>query len=238
MNKIQLTPRQWGWKQNYLATWQEALIQKPSLRGLFPARIIGREHHSYTIVFPDFWAEFDGLMPAFGIDKEHSGQTTPGIYQDIRVRGRFEHEALSAADYPVCGDWVLIDTAAQTPRIEHVLERHTSLSRASSGTATEEQVLAANIDVLLLVFALHGGRNFLERLLERSLVVAHASGAMPWILLNKADLADSETRETALAIAAHIAPSVPVTLLSAKKRRRRTRAPKIVERRRHYRHAG
>ena len=60
------------------------------------------------------------------------------------------------------------------------------------GTAwpiTDEQVLAANIDVLFVVSGLDG--DFNERRIERYLGRARQSGARPVILLNKADLADS-----------------------------------------------
>ena len=64
------------------------------------------------------------------------------------------------------------------------------LSRKQAGRAFDEQVLAANIDVLFIVTGLDGDYN--ERRIERYLVVARQSGARPVILLNKADLTESQ----------------------------------------------
>jgi ribosome biogenesis GTPase len=61
------------------------------------------------------------------------------------------------------------------------------LSRKQAGRAIDEQVLAANIDVLFIVCGLDGDYN--ERRIERYLVAARQSGARPVIVLNKADLA-------------------------------------------------
>jgi ribosome biogenesis GTPase / thiamine phosphate phosphatase len=87
--------------------------------------------------------------------------------------------------WPAVGDWVALRPDA--PVIRQVLERRTVLSRKQPGKRAEEQVLAANIDVLFIVAGVDGDYN--ERRIERYLVVARQSGARPVILLNKADLA-------------------------------------------------
>lgn len=89
--------------------------------------------------------------------------------------------------WPAVGDWVALRPDAAV--IEHVLERRSVLSRKHPGRAMEEQVLAANIDVLFIVSGLD--REFNYRRIERYLVVARESGARPVILLNKADVAES-----------------------------------------------
>jgi len=93
----------------------------------------------------------------------------------------------SSTAWPAVGDWVALRPGASA--IEQVFERRTVLSRKQPGRAMEEQVLAANIDVLFIVSGLD--RDFNERRLERYLVVARQSGARPVIVLNKADLAGS-----------------------------------------------
>ena len=98
------------------------------------------------------------------------------------VSGEFRHKSLL---WPAVGDWVALRPG--TPVIESVLERKTLLSRKQPGKSVEEQVLAANIDVLFIVSGLD--RDFNERRIERYLVIAQHSGARPIILLNKADLA-------------------------------------------------
>ncbi len=199
-------PEAWGWKGEFHASWAAATDGANATRFLIPARVTRREHQLYEAVCPDFSGRpgFEGF-PAM-----------PGRHENLRVTGRFEYGATGAADFPATGDWVLVDPGEAALRIHGVLPRRSVLSRARAGDKTEEQVLAANIDTLFLVFALDGGRNFLPRLLERSLVVARNSGAIPCILLNKADLASGEDRERAMAEAARAAPTVPVVALSAR----------------------
>lgn len=198
-------PEAWGWKGEFQAAWAATIEEEGGRRPLVPARVIGREHHSYRLLRPDFSGRpgFEGMPES------------PGAYEDVKVSGRFEYLARTPADYPATGDWVLTDPTEAAPRIHAVLPRRSSLSRGGAGDRTEEQVLAANIDTLFLVFALDGGRNFLVRLLERGLVIARNAGATPCIVLNKADLADHERREAALAEAARIAPTAPAVALSA-----------------------
>jgi ribosome biogenesis GTPase len=100
------------------------------------------------------------------------------------------------------------------PVIEQVFERMTVLSRKQPGRAIDEQVLAANIDVLFIVTGLD--RDYNERRIERYLVVARQSGARPVILLNKADLAESYGIDLASTVARlRLWSGAPVLPLSA-----------------------
>jgi len=98
------------------------------------------------------------------------------------VSGRFRR---TSQDWPCVGDWVVL--REQSNIIDHILERKTKLSRKQPGKRMEEQLLAANVDVLFIVSGLDHDYN--PRRLERYLVLAAESGARPVILLNKADLA-------------------------------------------------
>jgi ribosome biogenesis GTPase len=88
--------------------------------------------------------------------------------------------------WPAVGDWVTL--REDTPMIERVLERRTTLSRRQPGRDASEQVLAANVDVLFIVCGLD--RDYNPRRLERYVVLAHDCGTRPVIVLNKGDLAD------------------------------------------------
>jgi len=100
------------------------------------------------------------------------------------VSGRFRHEAASPADFPAVGDWVGVETG-----IIHVrLDRRSTVSRAAAGRASDEQVVAANVDVIFLVTALVQDLN--PRRLERYLTMVWDAGAVPVVVLNKADLSD------------------------------------------------
>ena len=92
--------------------------------------------------------------------------------------------SMISADVAV-GDWVL----AEGGRIHHILPRQTILRRRAAGTGAQMQLIAANVDVMLIVTAC--GQEFNPARLERYLVLAHASGIQPVIVLTKADVLDA-----------------------------------------------
>jgi ribosome biogenesis GTPase len=111
-----------------------------------------------------------------------------------QLTGRLRHRTASRAALPTVGDWVL----ASGPRIHKLLERRSAFSRKAAGRATGEQVVAANIDIALLVTSLN--RDFKIRRLERYLALTWESGATPIIVLHKADAcADADLRQYASA---------------------------------------
>jgi ribosome biogenesis GTPase len=123
------------------------------------------------------------------------------------VSGRFRHESSSPADFPAVGDWV----GVSGPLIHVRLERRSAISRAAAGRAVEEQVLAANVDTIFLVTALT--RDLNPRRLERYLTMVWDAGAMPVVVLNKADLSADPAAERA-AIQSRL-PLVDVVTTSA-----------------------
>jgi ribosome biogenesis GTPase len=131
-----------------------------------------------------------------------------------RVSGRIRHQAGSRADFPAVGDWVALEPAPHSgdARIVAILPRRSRFSRRAAGDATEEQVVAANIDTVFLVAGLDG--DFNPRRIERYLLVAWDSGARPVIVLNKADLADDP--DAMVDSVAAIAAGVPVHAVSCR----------------------
>jgi ribosome biogenesis GTPase len=129
------------------------------------------------------------------------------------VAGRLAHDAASGAELPVVGDWVALAPrhAEGAGRIHAILPRRTKFSRKTAWQATEEQVLAANIDIAFLVSSLNEDLN--PRRLERYLTLAWDSGARPVILLTKADL-DCRAAESAAHIET-IALGVPAHAISS-----------------------
>jgi ribosome biogenesis GTPase len=128
-----------------------------------------------------------------------------------QVSGRLRHGAQARADFPAVGDWVAVTAPHEgRTRIHAILPRATRFSRRAAGDRTEEQVVAANIDVVFLVAGLDD--DFNPRRLERYLVVAHESGAAPVVVLNKADLVSDPVRYVAEVTA--LAPGVPVHAVS------------------------
>ncbi len=88
---------------------------------------------------------------------------------------------------PCTGDWCLVRQWPDGPiTVETVAARRTRLVRADASKGSHGQVLAANVDLVALVVALHPEPN-LGRV-ERLLAVAWESGAAPVVVLTKADL--------------------------------------------------
>jgi len=90
----------------------------------------------------------------------------------------------SAGRTPAAGDWLLVGDGM----VHRILEPRTALTRTVAGKRSDTQVIAANVDVLLLVTS--ANRDFNERRLERYLVAAARSGAEPVIVVSKGDLVD------------------------------------------------
>lgn len=104
------------------------------------------------------------------------------------LSGKLRRE-LDPPGRPVVGDWVAVaGHDGERSIIHHVLDRRTALVRRAPGKAVRGQVIAANVDVFLVVTS--ANRDFNLRRLERYLTAVWDSGARPVIVLNKIDLAD------------------------------------------------
>jgi ribosome biogenesis GTPase len=129
------------------------------------------------------------------------------------VAGRLYDEAASPADLPAVGDWVAIAARPEegAGTVQAVLPRRTKFSRKTAWQASEEQVLAANVDIALIVSSLNEDLNL--RRLERYLTLAWESGARPVLVLTKADLADGV--EASVAEVESVAFGAPVHAISS-----------------------
>jgi ribosome biogenesis GTPase len=131
-----------------------------------------------------------------------------------RLAGRLRHAAAAAADLPVVGDWVLIAPGADgAASIRRRLTRRSAITRGVAGRTTAAQVVAANVDTVLLVTSCN--QDFNPRRLERYLSLAWEGGARPVVVLNKIDLCSD--REPYRAEAASLAPGVPLLAVSARR---------------------
>ncbi|MBW4622535.1 MAG: ribosome small subunit-dependent GTPase A [Cyanosarcina radialis HA8281-LM2] len=129
------------------------------------------------------------------------------------VTGKLRYQATGYQDFPAVGDWVVIQVreAEKKATIYDILPRKSKFSRKISGSTTEEQIVATNIDTVFLVSGLD--KDFSLRRIERYLILAWESGANPVIVLNKADLGEGIDR-TVLEVEG-IAPGVPIIPVSA-----------------------
>jgi ribosome biogenesis GTPase len=120
------------------------------------------------------------------------------------------HLRHDGATMPAVGDWVSVLKSEPVGAILGVVERRTVFARKAPGTETRVQVLAANVDVAFVVAA---ATDVNVRRIERYLTVAWQSGAVPIVLLTKADIAESPDELRAELEA--VAMGTPVIVTSA-----------------------
>jgi ribosome biogenesis GTPase len=112
---------------------------------------------------------------------------------------------------PVVGDWVVMGGDETEPLVEAVLPRVTAIERRDPGRAARVQVLAANVDAVLVTHPLGEPVNLAR--IERELALVWDSGATPVLVLTKADASDDPA--AAAEEAAAVAPGVSVHVTSA-----------------------
>lgn len=132
----------------------------------------------------------DGIFPAriSRVQRERYWIYCSAGELKAEIPGKFRFKAVSVSDFPVVGDWV---TAKIRPEddlaiIESVLPRFSKFSRKVAWHKTDEQVLAANVDIIFIVNGLDNDYNV--RRIERYLALVRESNAEPVIVLNKTDM--------------------------------------------------
>ena len=149
-------------------------------RGLVPGRVLVQQRGQYDIV-------------------TDTGELV------AEISGKLARDAVEGG-LPVVGDWVAVAVREEegAATIHAVLPRRTGFARKAAGQDQTMQVVAANVDIALLVAALNA--DFNPRRLERYLAAARQSGATPVIVLTKADLLDggAEAVEAARAVALEV----------------------------------
>jgi ribosome biogenesis GTPase len=173
-----------------------------------------------TLGWDDRWSaafeplRADGLQPA-RVAVRHRGAYDVAT-EDGDVRARIAprlRRASAPAQLPVVGDWTGVDRNAV---IQAVLPRRTAFVRRAAGDArnrsAREQVVAANVDVVLVTAAL--GQDVDPLLLERYVTLALQSGADPVIVLTKADLEPDP--ESVAAELAGIGGAIPISFVSSR----------------------
>ena len=84
------------------------------------------------------------------------------------------------------GDWVIHEGGRVVSRLDPL----TVIGRRAAGEVAKGQLIAANVDTLGIVTSCNADYN--EARLERYLAIATSGGALPLILLTKADMAEDE----------------------------------------------
>lgn len=183
-----LTLKDLGWDKHF-----EVLFKPYKKLGYQPARLIRDNKITYGALL-------------------HGGDEL-----EVIMSGKVYHDASCDAELPAVGDWVALEVGSDEG--EHVirarLPRRTCFSRKASGRSTEEQVIAANVDTVIVVT--DADVDFNLRRLERYFALIARSGAAPVVLLNKADLYSAKQNEEALQAIKELNPEAQVFLTSIEK---------------------
>jgi ribosome biogenesis GTPase len=180
----------WGWTPDVAEAWDRALVSATgAIAGTIPGRVAAEHRGACDVGCAD------------GVVRAH-----PDAAQ--------RHAATSGDARPAVGDWVALrtDAAGGDAAIAWILPRRSAFVRRDPGREAAAQVVAANVDTVLVVTAV--GRDVNARRLERYLAAAWGSGASPVIVVNKADLRDGLT--DALRLAEMVAGAAPVLAVSAR----------------------
>jgi ribosome biogenesis GTPase len=115
-----------------------------------------------------------------------------------KLAGRFLFMADQPVDFPCVGDWVSVqyNNSDIFGMIHDVMPRKSFLRRKAAGDAIEYQMIAANVDVALIVQSCHFDFNINR--LERYLVMVGNGHVHPVVLLTKTDLVNPETLQQML----------------------------------------
>ena len=147
----------------YFEEQMTAFMEEGKLKTCVPARVVLEHKHSYRVLA----AEGEWLAT---------------------MAGHFAYTSHSRGDFPAVGDWVLVEKMAGEEKaiIHKLFARKSLFSRKAAGKEMIEQIVASNVDIVLLVMSLNADFNI--RRLERYLVATWDSGAKPVIVLTKVDL--------------------------------------------------
>lgn len=129
-----------------------------------------------------------------------------------QVSGKLRQSAVSPADFPVVGDFVMLDRASDAGGnavILHLLPRKSVFVRKAAGSSRESQAVAANVDTVFICMGMD--RDFNIRRLERYLSIAWDSGATPVVVLTKSDLCGDTAEKLALAESVSTGADIMVT---------------------------
>lgn len=129
----------------------------------------------------------------------------------VRVPKRLLREHRDLVDPVAVGDRVRFAPDGDRGILESIEPRRNVLSRPAVGRSGQRQLLAANLDLVVVVVAAATPR-WKPATVDRYLVLASAGGIDPLVCLNKIDLAPGEEDEPLLAIYRRLEiPVVPVS---------------------------
>jgi len=169
--------------------WAEAMALHPQAH---PARVVEQHRSGYIVA----------TGPGDGVKVE-----SPPEWQ--RPSNYLKDGGL-AVDRPAVGDWVLVEAGL----IVTLLPRRTTLKRAAAGEHYRQQLIAANVDTVLIACGLDN--DFNPRRIERYLMLVQDGGTRAVIVLTKADRDDADVDAALAALAEVAGDRVPVHAVDAR----------------------
>lgn len=114
---------------------------------------------------------------------------------DCQPRGSLHHRERRLKNPLTVGDWVYFEEGEnQQGIIDHIIERSSLLARADNITRKKQQLLAANVDYVLITGSCVEPL-LRPALLDRYLIAAQKGGLNPVIVINKVDLLSQDEAE-------------------------------------------
>jgi ribosome biogenesis GTPase / thiamine phosphate phosphatase len=147
------------------------------------------------------WNEADreNAAPARVVAQQRNCWRVAGTFGEClaEATGKLRLSAEEGADWPAVGDWLAVELQGSNDMaaVRAVLPRQNRFTRKAPGKKIEEQVIAANVDIALVVSALD--RDFNPRRAERYLAQCWESGIRPLLILNKADACEDADAKAA-----------------------------------------
>ena len=150
----------WGWDDGWAALFADR-VEAGGAADAEPARVISQDRDRWTV-------------------RTAAGAASARLPSARRVE-----------PFPGVGDWVLVvpgPSPSDPLSIVDVLPRRSRFARGVAGEGGGEQTVAANVDRVWILHGLDAAPN--ARRLERYLALGWESGAVPEVVLTKADLCD------------------------------------------------
>ncbi|OGU13589.1 MAG: ribosome small subunit-dependent GTPase A [Geobacteraceae bacterium GWC2_53_11] len=168
MNSVSEKLQQFGWDE-----WFDAKAHEKGLAERHLARVVAVDRDQLLVI-------------------DESGEFR------AKLAGRFLYTIDQPGDFPCVGDWVSVqyDSSDMFGMIHDVMPRKSFLRRKAAGDVIDYQMIAANVDVALIVQSCHF--DFNVNRLERYLVMVRNGHVQPVILLTKTDLVTPETLQQLL----------------------------------------
>ena len=169
------------------------------------------------------WAEtlaaHPGTQPMRVVEQHRSGYlvaAAPGEALAVESppewlrRSGYRKGTMAPEDRAAVGDWVLVEDGK---RIVVMLPRRSAIKRAAAGEHYRQQLIAANIDTVLVVCGLDA--DFNPRRIERYLLLVQGGGT-PVIVLTKADKPEADIAAAVAALTEIAGQGVAVVPVNAR----------------------